>query len=96
MQLEKTGSLSTQGDNKPMVFMADDRRKGAVWEITYGIEKLYLTDDEKEYFLDQVNQGLRWVEVNGYILTDKFTHIRPNQRLEGRALEDLKARRMYG
>ncbi len=52
-----------------------EQRKEALWEVVYGIEKFYLTNEEKQYFLNSLINGAKFVDIKGNILTDKFLYI---------------------
>jgi len=62
-----------------------DRRsqffKERYWEIVYGTEKFYLTDEEKEYLLKSVQRGAKLIELKDMVLTDRFLYIAPNYEL---------------
>lgn len=51
------------------------QREEALWIIAYGIEKFYITNDEKVAFLDAISKGAKWLDIRGNILTDKFLYI---------------------
>jgi len=51
------------------------QRYAALWIIAYGLERFYLTNEEKEYLLRSLENGARFVEIKGNILTDKFLYI---------------------
>ncbi len=61
-------------DNKEFVALSEER-KGVSWLIVYGLDKFYLTDDERQYFLDSIEGGAKFVQIKGNILTDRFSHI---------------------
>ncbi len=52
-----------------------EQRDDALWEIVYGLEKFYLTNEEKQYFLNALEKGAKFVDIKGNILTDKFLYI---------------------
>jgi hypothetical protein len=51
------------------------QRKEAVWIIVYGLDKFYLTNEEKEYLLNSLEKGAKFVQIKGNVLTDKFLYI---------------------
>lgn len=61
--------------NENLIYPIEDQRDNAIWVITYGIKNYYLTHDEKEAFLDALSKGVKWVDIRGNILTDKFLTI---------------------
>ena len=66
---------SLQKWNETKIVPIKEQRKEALWEVVYGIEKFYLTNEEKEYFLNALQSGAKFVDIKGNILTDKFLYI---------------------
>lgn len=73
------------------------QREEALWEIVYGIDKFYLTNEEKEFLLDAFNKGHKYVDIKGNILTDKFLYITLDDEkyryLKNKSIENIEYNR---
>lgn len=87
---------SFSGLTLDMAMLTDEHRPNADWEVVYGIEKLYLTNSEREYLINALNKGVKYVNIGGLTLTGSFTHIKPNQLIAKRLAEAERAKRLYG
>lgn len=67
--------ISLQKWNESELVPLKEQRAEALWEIVYGLEKFYLTNEEKQYFLNSMINGAKFVDIKGNILTDKFLYI---------------------
>lgn len=38
------------------------------WKLVVGIEAFYLTDREKEFYLNSISKGAKFVQVNDYLM----------------------------
>jgi len=56
-------------------------REDTCWEVIYVNKKVYLTEEEKEFLLKQLKNGVKYVEIKGNVLTGAFMLITPNQEL---------------
>lgn len=75
-QLTQTKSNLPVPENINEYFNQDilDRR----WEVTINWKtKIYLTDDERDYFLKLLSSGAKIIQVGKVTLTDKFDCIIP-------------------
>lgn len=56
----------------------DDRVEDRRWELTINWKtKLYLTDEEKDYFLNMIASGKKIIKVGELILTKRFDCLIP-------------------
>lgn len=54
------------------------------WVLTIGVDKFYLTEQEKESYLKAVNIGVKYVQIRGMILGTSFQSLVQKQALEGK------------
>ncbi len=62
-----------------VVNIGNANREYAIWEVMYdyaGNNTYYLTDEEKNNFLAALERGAMYVDIKGYILSNKFITIR--------------------
>lgn len=53
------------------------------WEVSFDYKtKIYLTNEEKEYFIAQINKGATIVQIGLLTLTPKFQYILPVPKSE--------------
>ena len=69
------GQTNLQKWSEEELVPLSDNREDALWIIVYGIDKFYLTNEEKQYFLKSLENGAKFVQIQGSILTDKFLYI---------------------
>lgn len=56
----------------------DDKSPNRRWEIAFDYKtKIYLTDEEHDYFLDKLTKGAVVVQVGQMTLTSKFLYMIP-------------------
>lgn len=78
MDLEK--SLSIQANSSPI--KVSEYFNGGIrerrWELAYDFKtKMYLTDEERLYFLQQIGHGASVVQIKDLTLTTKFLYMIP-------------------
>ncbi len=54
------------------------------WVLTIGIDKFFLTFEEKEHYLKSVERGAKFVQVRDKVLGVSFQSLAPKQELEGK------------
>ena len=52
------------------------------WIIVIGIERFYLTDKEKEYYLQAINNGVKYVDLGDKVLGSNFQYLAKNTAIE--------------
>lgn len=66
-------------DNKKIADRRRDTNMELVWEVAFGTERFYLTNDEKEFYVGELKKGSKFVELEGLVLTDRPLYIAPNE-----------------
>lgn len=55
------------------------RPKNALWEVVYDYDgrfSVFITEEEKQAFLEALDMGSNYVEIRGYVLSKSFLLIR--------------------
>ena len=61
--------------NEAKLTLLSEQREEALWVIVYGIDKFYLTNEEKEFFVSHIKAGEKFVSIKGNLLSDRFLYI---------------------
>jgi hypothetical protein len=52
------------------------------WIVVIGIDKFYLTEKEKEYYLQAISSGAKFVDLGDKILGSNFQYMAQNAAIE--------------
>ena len=67
------------------------------WLIVIGIDKFYLTDKEKDFYLQSVGKGMKFVDMGDKILGSNFQYIAKDIVIEeSKMLEEGKWKCKHG
>ncbi len=67
------------------------------WCIVIGIDKFYLTEQEKNYYLTSINKGAKYVDLGGMVLGPNFQSLVSLDTIEeSKQLEEGKFKCEYG
>lgn len=53
-----------------------------VWLVVIGIDKFYLTEQEKEYYLSAISGGVKFVDLGDKVLGANFQYMAKNTAIE--------------
>jgi len=75
-------SLQKWAEIKKIVDITSDSRESAIWQVTYVGSKIYLTTEEKEFLLAELEKGAKYINIKDQVLTGGFISILVNPEMK--------------